>query len=113
MWNYEVSGKQTIVHWFSYRKQDRSRPIIGNRRPPSPLNQIQPDRWLAEYTTELLNLLNILGLLIDLEPQQADLLDRICTSDIISVDQLQDANALATTPSVTASISNPDQTSLF
>ena len=113
MWNYEVSGKQTIVHWFSYRKQDRSRPIIGNRRPPSPLNQIQPDRWLAEYTTELLNLLNILGLLIDLEPQQADLLDRICASDIISVDQLQEENALATTSVVTTSISNPDQTSLF
>lgn len=113
MWNYEVSGKQTILQWFSYRKQNRDRPIIGNRRSPSPLNDIQPDRWLAEYTTELLNLLNILGLLIDLEPQQADLLDRICAAETLTVEQLQNAQALTTTSPITLSMSNPDQTSLF
>src|SRR5207249_1416977 len=78
MWNYEVSGKQVIPQWFSYRKRDRARPIIGDRRKPSELGNIQPDHWLAEYTTELLNLLNVLGLLVDLEPKQAALLDRIC-----------------------------------
>ena len=77
MWNYEVSGKQVIPQWFSYRKRDRARPIIGDRRKPSELGNIQPDHWLAEYTTELLNLLNVLGLLVDLEPKQAALLDRL------------------------------------
>ena len=38
MWAYEVSGKQVLWHWFSYRRRDRSRPIIGDRRPPSPLD---------------------------------------------------------------------------
>jgi len=33
VWNYEVSGKQVLLHWFSYRKKDRERPIIW--RPPS------------------------------------------------------------------------------
>jgi hypothetical protein len=113
MWNYEVSGKQTILHWFSYRKRDRSRPIIGNRRPPSPLNQIQPDHWLPEYTSELLNLLNVLGLLIDLEPQQADLLDRICKHDTIASEQLKHANALASTKVTSSTSSHPDQQSLF
>jgi len=63
MWEYEVSGKQVVWHWFSYRRRDRTRPIIGDRRPPSPLDAIQPDGWLPEYTADLLDLLNVLGLL--------------------------------------------------
>ena len=59
---------QVLLHWFSYRKANRERPIIGDRRPPSSLGDIQPDHWLAEYTTELINVLNVLGRLIDLEP---------------------------------------------
>ena len=57
MWAYEVSGKQVLRQWFSYRRRDRSRPIIGDRRPPSPLDNIQPDHWLPEYTSDLLDLL--------------------------------------------------------
>lgn len=48
------------------------------RRPPSRLGDIQPDHWLAEYTTELLNVLNVLALLVELEPDQAKLLEAIC-----------------------------------
>ena len=50
-----------------YRRSDRSRPIIGDRRLPSTLEKIQPEGWLAEYTTELMNLLHVLGRLIALE----------------------------------------------
>lgn len=88
VWNYDVSGKQVLLQWFSYRKRNRERPIIGDRRKPSPLGDIQPDHWLPEYTTELLNLLNVLGLLVDLEPSQADLLSRICSGPTIPADQL-------------------------
>ncbi|MBL8577035.1 MAG: N-6 DNA methylase [Mesorhizobium sp.] len=83
MWNYEVSGKQVVWHWFSYRRRDRSRPQIGDRRPPSPLDKIQPDHWLAEYTSDLIDLLNVLGRLVELEPRQADLLERILTGEKI------------------------------
>ncbi len=83
VWNYEVSGKHVLSYWFSSRGKDRTRPIIGDRRPPSPLGAIQPQGWLAEYTTELLNVLNILGRLIKLEPQQADLLAEICSGPTI------------------------------
>jgi hypothetical protein len=78
VWNYEVSGKRVLTHWFSYRKKNRERPIIGDRRPPSKLGDIQPDHWLAEYTTELLNVLHVLALLVELEPDQAQLLEAIC-----------------------------------
>ena len=94
MWAYDVSGKNVLGHWFSYRKRDRSKPLIGDRRPPSPLSQIQPESWPAEYTTDLIDLLNVLGRLIDLEPAQADLLARICESPLLDVDELRDSGAL-------------------
>jgi hypothetical protein len=78
VWLYEVSGKRVLTQWFSYRKKNRERPIIGDRRPPSKLGEIQPDHWLAEYTTELLNVLNVLALLVEMEPDQAKLLEAIC-----------------------------------
>jgi Type ISP C-terminal specificity domain/N-6 DNA Methylase len=93
VWEYEVSGKQVLVQWFSYRKKHRERPIIGDRRQPSPLGDIQPDHWLPEYTTELLNVLNVLTMLVELQPQQAQLLDRICEGEFISEDDLKTAGA--------------------
>jgi len=73
MWNYEISGKHVLHQWFSYRKANRERPIISDRRKPSRLGNIQPDHWLTEYPTELINVLNVLGRLVDLEQSQVDL----------------------------------------
>lgn len=60
--------------------------------------EIQPDRWLPEYTTDLPNLLNVLGLLVDLEAEQAELLDRICDGPLITLVELQEAGALDLPP---------------
>jgi hypothetical protein len=95
MWAYEVSGKQVLWHWFSYRRFDRSRPIIGDRRPLSSLSSIQPEGWLPGYTTDLLDLLHVLGRLIALEPKQADLLNRICAGPLRNVAELAAAGAFA------------------
>lgn len=94
VWNYKVSGKQVLTHWFSYRKSDRGRPIIGDRRPPSPLCSMQPDHWLAEYTSELINVLNVLGLLVEIEPKQAEILERICSGPTLTEAVLKDAEAV-------------------
>jgi hypothetical protein len=67
-----------LTHWFSYRKKNRERPIIGDRRQPSKLGDIQPDHWMAEYTTELLNVLHVLALLVEMELAQAKLMEAIC-----------------------------------
>ena len=85
MRNYEISGKNVLDQWFSYRRRDRTKPMIGDRRPPSPLEKIQPDGWLAEYTEDLLNLLNVLGRLVALEPRQADLLERIVAGPLVAL----------------------------
>ena len=91
VWDYEVSGKQVLVQWFSYRRKTRERPQIGDRRPPSPLGDIQSDYWLPEYTTELLNVLNVLGLLVDLEPQSDELLGRICAGPLVTQSSLEES----------------------
>jgi hypothetical protein len=72
----ERSG--TLVHYRRWAKKNRERPIIGDRRPPSKLGDIQPDDWLAEYTTELLDVVHVLALLVEMEPAQAQLLEAIC-----------------------------------
>ena len=96
VWDYQVSGKNVLRQWFSYRKLDRTRPIIGDRRLPSPLGGIQPDHWLADYTTDLIDLLHVLGRLVLVEPKQANLLDRICAGPLLTVAALTAAGALET-----------------
>jgi hypothetical protein len=116
MWNYEVSGKQVLRQWFSYRKADRARPIIGDRQPPSRLGDIQPNHWLAEYTTELINVLNVLGWLVDLEPAQAELLEKICSGQTITTEELRGAGAYAkpATPTTRAGTrTSPNQPGLL
>jgi hypothetical protein len=95
VWSYEVGGKQVLRQWFSCRRRDRSRPILGDKRPPSPLDYVQPESWVAEYTTDLLDLLNVLGRLVALEPKQAGLLARVCHSPTLDVAELEKAGALA------------------
>lgn len=94
VWAYEVDQKQVIQQWFSYRKRDRSKPPMGDKRPPSPLQDVQPDHWPAEYTTDLLDLLNILTLLVDMEQEQAKLLAEVCSGTLISQAELQAAGAI-------------------
>jgi len=100
VWAYEVSGKSVLRQWWSYRRLDRSKPPMGDRRPPSKLSEIQPDNWLPEYTTELLTLLRVLTRLVALEPRQADLLGRIIAAPTLDADQLSGAGALTDASSV-------------
>lgn len=94
VWAYEVSGKHVVRQWWSYRRKDRSRPAMGDRRPPSKLSEIQPTDWPTEYTTELLALLRVLTRLVALEPGQADLLTRIVKGPTIDSDMLRAVGSL-------------------
>jgi hypothetical protein len=77
-----------LRQWFSYRRKNREKPQIGDRRPPSPLGDIRPDHWLPDYTTELLNVVNVLGLLVKLEPKQAALREEIVEAPLIPASKL-------------------------
>lgn len=91
VWEYEVSGKKVIRQWFSSRKLDRERPLIGEKRAPSLLGDIQPASWLPEYSTDLINLLHVLTTLVDLESEQEKLLTAICAGKLISASDVSAA----------------------
>jgi hypothetical protein len=113
VWAYEGSGMQVLTQWFSYRKRDRRRPLIGDKRPPSPLGDIQPDHWLAEYTTELMNVLHVLGRLVMLEANQADLLDRICGGPLVASDAISTANVAARGKATPGDVQDDRQSSML
>ena len=108
VWAYEVSGKIVLKQWWSYRRQDRSKPPMGDRRPPSELSAIQPDAWLPEYTTELLAVIRILTRLVALEPRQADLLARIVDAPTLSADALNATGALTSASASEAEVLDAD-----
>lgn len=82
MREYAIDGVNVLDKWFSYRKADRSRPVIGERR-VSDLMKIQPDHWLPEYTNDLVDLLNVIGLLVELEQEQSTLLADILAGETV------------------------------
>ncbi|MEV2267786.1 type ISP restriction/modification enzyme [Nonomuraea africana] len=86
VWAYEVSGMKVIKKWFGYRKKNPA------GRKSSPLDDIHTEEWPAEFTTELLQLLHVLTLCVELEPEQADLLEKICNSDLVTVADLEGAS---------------------
>jgi hypothetical protein len=61
------------------------------------LSEIQPDHWLAEYTSDLLDLLHVLGRLVALEPAQAAVLEDILGAMLLEHGQLIAAGALGGT----------------
>ena len=61
------------------------------------MSAIQPEHWLAEYTSDLLDLLHVLGRLVALEPAQAKVLEDILGATLLEHGQLIAAGALGTT----------------
>jgi hypothetical protein len=88
VWRYEVSGMKVVKRWFDRRKREPE----GRRS--SPLDDMVARTWDPEWTTELLEVLNVLALLVDLEAEQAALLDRILAGPLITVADLTEAGVL-------------------
>jgi hypothetical protein len=85
VWAYTVGGGVPVVRkWFSYRLHNPR-----HKRRTSPLDDINPARWTAQFDDELLDLLNVLDRCVALEPRQADLLDRICAGHQLTVADLE------------------------
>jgi hypothetical protein len=82
VWTYEVSGMKVLKHWFDRRKRE------PDGRRSSPLDAVVNTTWDPDWTSELLETLNVLTLLIDLEPTQAALLERIMSGPLITLDDL-------------------------
>ncbi len=107
VWAYEVSGMRVVKRWFDRRKKD------PDGRRSSPLDALVPTTWDPAWTTELLELLNVLTLLVDLEPAQADLLARIAAGPLVTVADLTTAGLLPVTGRPTIEQPVRRQTELF
>jgi hypothetical protein len=92
VWAYEISGMKVIKKWFGYRKKNPA------GRKSSPLDDIHTEEWPAEFTTELLQLLNVLTLCVELEPDQAKVLEQICNGPLVTVADLERAAVLPVLP---------------
>ena len=69
VWEFSESSSQTVKSWLAYRMRE------GSGRRASPLDEIRPTRWTAQYTRELLELLWVLEKTVKRWPELAELVD--------------------------------------
>ncbi len=82
VFNFEVSGLKVVQSWLKYRMKK------GAGKKSSPLDDIRPERWTSQFTTELLELLWVLEATIDGYPEQAKLLETIVAGPCFQADEL-------------------------
>jgi hypothetical protein len=85
VWDYSVSGMPVVKKWLGYRTEHGTGRAA---RSSNPLDNVRLDHWPDEWNDELLDLLRVLSLTLDIQPKQADLLDRVCSAPLFSVSDL-------------------------
>ena len=79
---FEVSGLKVVQSWLKYRMKK------GAGRKSSPLDDIRPERWTSQFTTELLELLWVLEATLAAYPEHARLLQEVIAGDCFHADEL-------------------------
>ena len=82
VYEFEVSGLKVVQSWLKYRMKR------GGGRKSSPLDDIRPERWTSQFTTELLELLWTLEASVESFSEQARLLEAVIESDCFRADEL-------------------------
>jgi len=82
VFTFEVSGLKVVQSWLKYRMQK------GAGKKSSPLDDIRPERWTSQFTTELLELLWVLEETVNGYPAQAKLLDKVIAGECFKADEL-------------------------
>lgn len=82
VWEYEVSGLRPLRSWLGYRMREPS------GKSSSPLDEIRPERWTGEMTTELLELLWVLEATVEKEPELAAFLQSVVDSPTFEATEL-------------------------
>jgi hypothetical protein len=84
VFEFEVSGLKVVQSWLKYRMKK------GAGKKSSPLDDIRPERWTSQFTTELLQLLWVLEATVEGYAAQAKLLDAVVKGDCFKADELPD-----------------------
>jgi hypothetical protein len=82
VYEFEVSGLKVVQSWLKYRMKK------GAGKKSSPLDDIRPERWTGQFTTELLELLWVLEATVAGYPEQAKLLEAVIAGECFRADEL-------------------------
>jgi len=82
VWEFEVSGLKVVQSWLDYRTG------IGKGRKSSDLDSIRPQRWTAQFTKELLELLWVMEATLSIYPQQSQLLGKVLAGPLFNASEL-------------------------
>jgi len=82
VYEFEVSGLKVVQSWLKYRMKK------GGGKKSSPLDDIRPDKWTGDFTTELLELLWVLEATLAEYPAQAKLLSAVVKGPCFKADEL-------------------------
>jgi hypothetical protein len=86
VYEFEVSGLKVVQSWLKYRMKNRRK--NGGGKKLSPLDDIRPEKWTGDFTTELLELLWVLEATTAEYPTQAKLLSTIVKGACFRADEL-------------------------
>jgi hypothetical protein len=79
VYNFEVSGLKVVQSWLGYRMKN------PKGKKSSPLDNIHPEKWTGQFTTELLELLWILEATVTEYPRQGKLLTAVAKKATIRI----------------------------
>lgn len=82
VFEFEVSGLKVVQSWLKYRMKK------GAGKKSSPLDDIRPERWSSQFTTELLELLWVLEATVEGYTEQAKLLEAVLEGECLHADEL-------------------------
>jgi len=82
VWEFEVSGLRPVRSWLGYRKREPA----GRRS--SPLDDIRPREWPAEFTEELLELLWVLEHTVNMSSDLATFFEAVLQGDVLAAEIL-------------------------
>ena len=87
VWEFSVSGFQVVKSWLGYRMRK------GAGKKSSPLDEIRPTRWTAQFTRELLELLWVLEGTVKRWPKLAELLEAVVAGECFGAEELPEPEA--------------------
>jgi hypothetical protein len=82
VYEFEVSGLKVVQSWLKYRMKK------GGGKKSSPLDDIRPEKWTGDFTTEFLELLWVLEATLAEYPAQAKLLSAVVKGPCFAADEL-------------------------
>jgi hypothetical protein len=85
VFNYAVGGRNVLKSWVDYRAKEPA----GKRT--SPLDDVNPTAWESEWSGDLVEILSVLTRLVELEPEQADLLGAVLDGGVLTTAALATA----------------------